>query len=452
MIRYTRAKRLRAGRTAIALMAVSALLLSACGDADDEGDADTDTDTETDDTEDTDASDDTGDSDADAGGEEALPEGTLTIGNWQWLEEGRGDALWDAVSGYQEVNPNATLEQEATPFGEYADTLNTQMGSGLGPDVFIVLDNQFVVLEDAGLLLPLNDAVADASINSSNDAMNIDGDQLGVTWEQVSYALIGNRNLMDEAGIDELPTTVDELIAAGQQIQDSTDADGFAVRHRIAEFAGWSADFQNWVIGHGGAWSDGEQLTIDSPENVEGVEAFKQVYDSGIMPVGDDASTFRNKFRENALGMMIDNSGATLSFTSGGQITGQDIVAGPLPFPAPGVHQKLILAVNANTENPELAKDFVRWFLTEDGQTRIRPPLGASTLATDVPLPDEFVEQNPWAEAYVEIGENSKSLLIDGFELQTMDYYQTIMEAVERVITQDVAADEALSEAQAQLE
>ncbi len=444
MIRFTHVKGRSAGRTALALLAVFALLLSACAGTD----ADTDTATDTDTAADTDADTDTDDADAEA----SLPEGTLRIGNWQWLEEGRGDDLWEAVSGYEEENPNATLEQEATPFGDYADTLNTQMGSGLGPDVFVVLDNQFVVLQDAGLLEPLDDVVAGAELNASNDVMNIDGAQMGVTWEQVSYALIGNRNLMEQAGIDELPTTVDELIEAGEQIQESTDADGFAVRHRIAEFAGWSADFPNWTLGYGGQWSDGEQLTIDSPENVEGVEAFKQVYDSGIMPIGDDASTFRNKFQENSLGMMIDNSGATLSFTSGGQITGQDIVAGPLPFPAPGVHQKLILAVNANSENTELAKDFIRWFLTEEGQTRIRPPLGASTLATDVPLPDDFVAEHPWAEAYVEIGESSQTLLIEGFELRTMDIYQTIMEAVERVVTQDVPADEALGQAQSQLE
>lgn len=439
MIRYTQAKRRTACRTAVALMGVSALLLSACGGADDDAATDAATETATD------------ASSADSDGGSALPEGTITVADWQWLEEGRGDDLWDAVSGYEDANPNATLKQEATPYGEYADTLNTQMGSGLGPDVFVVLDNQFVVLQDAGLLEPLNDVVADAPLNASNDMMNIDGDQFGVTWEAVSYALIGNRNLMDEAGVDELPTTVDELIEAGQMIQENTDADGFAVRHRIAEFAGWSADFQNWVMGYGGAWSDGEQLTIDREENVQGVEAFKRVYDSGIMPIGDDASTFRNKFRENALGMMIDNSGATLSFTSGGQITGQDIVAGPLPFPEPGVNQKLILAVNANSENPELAKDFIRWFLTEEGQTRIRPPLGASTLATDVPLPADFAQEHPWAEAYVALGEESKSILIEGFELDTQDYYQTIMEAVERVVTEDVPAQEALSQAQEQL-
>jgi multiple sugar transport system substrate-binding protein len=446
MVRYRRAGRRRAW-AAIAAIAAMALVLTACGGDTDDTDvgAPDEPGTDTEETEDPD--------EAGVDDEGAQPEGTLRFANWQWLEEGRGDDLWAAVTAYEDDNPNATLEQEATPFGDYADTLNTQMGGGVGPDIFIVLDNQWVVLEDAGLLEPLDDVVGDADLNASNEAMVIDGQMYGVTWEQVTYALLGNQNVMDEAGIDELPTTVDELIEAAEQVQAETDADGFAVRHRIAEFAGWSADFPNWTYGFGGQWSDGGELTIDADENVEAVSEFQRVYDSGVMPVGDDASTFRNKFKENSLGFIIDNSGAGLSFTSGGQITGQDMVSGPLPFPeGAGAHQKLILAVNANSENVDLAKDFVRWFVSEEGQTLIRPPLGASTLATDVPLPDEFVEEHPWAETYVELGQQSRSLLIEGHELETMDYYQTIMEAVERVVTEGQDPREALEQVQQQLQ
>jgi multiple sugar transport system substrate-binding protein len=429
----TKSKRHRVGQRVIALLAATTLLLAACGEPEEPTEVTPDPEAPP------------AEPDVDE-----LPSGSISFGNWQWLEEGRGDALWAAVSAYEDHNPNATLVQEATPFGDYADTLFTQMGAGVGPDVFITLDNQWVVLQDAGLLEPLDDAVAGAPLNVTNEALNIDGQQYGVTWEQVSYALLGNRNVMEEAGIDSMPSTVDELIEAGQQVQENTNADGFAVRHRIAEFAGWSADFQNWAYGFGGSWSDGEQLTFASDDNVEAVTEFKRVFDSGIMPIGDDASTFRSKFQENSLGFILDNSGAALSFaTAGAAITGQDMVSAPVPFPrGVGAHQKLIIAVNANSENTELAKDFIRWFVTEEGQTLIRPPLGASTLATDVPLPDEFLEEHPWSETYVEIGPESKSLLIAGFEMDTMDLYQSIMEAVERVITEDQDPREALEQAQ----
>jgi multiple sugar transport system substrate-binding protein len=392
------------------------------------------------------------DTDDSASEEVSLPEGTLTFANWQWLETGRGETLWEAVTAYSGANPGASFEQEATPFGDYATTLSTAMGGGQGPDVFVVLDGQFEIFADAGLLEPLDDVVAGSAINSSNEPMVVDGQQLGVTWEQADYALLANKNVLDAAGITEMPTTLEELIAAGQQVQDNTDADGFAVRHRIAEFGGWSADFQNWTYGFGGSWSDGTNLTIDSAENIAAVTAFKQMYDSGVMPVGDDASTFRDKFKQNALGFMIDNGGAALSFTSGGAITGTDIISAPIPFPSNGVHQKLILAVNANSENKDLAKDFIRWFVTEEAQTLIRPSMGAGTLATDAPLTADFLAANPWAESYVAAGSGSKSPLIVGFELRSQEIHQIILEAVERVITQDQDPAEALAEAQAAAE
>lgn len=388
-------------------------------------------------------------SDDTAAEEVVLPEGTLRFAHWQWLETGRGETLWEAVTAYSEANPGASFVQEATPFGDYATTLSTAMGGGQGPDVFVVLDGQFEIFADAGLLEPLDDVLAGAAINSSNEPMVVDGAQLGVTWEQADYALLANKNVLDAAGITDMPTTLDELIAAAQLVEDNTDADGFAVRHRIAEFGGWSADFQNWSYGYGGSWSDGTNLTIDSAENIAAVTAFKKMYDSGVMPVGDDAATFRDKFKQNALGFMIDNGGAALSFTSGGAITGTDIISAPLPFPSNGVHQKLILAVNANSENKELAKDFIRWFVTEEAQTLLRPSMGAGTLATDAPLTPEFLAANPWAETYVAAGSGSRSPLIIGFELRSQEIHQIILEAVERVITQGQDPAEALAEAQA---
>jgi multiple sugar transport system substrate-binding protein len=428
-------KNMRRARSLTALVGASALVLAGCATG-----GETETSPETD----------SGDEAAEVA---ALPEGTLTFANWQWLETGRGDGMWEAVSAYSEYNPGASFEQVATPFGEYANTLNTALGGGQGPDIFVTLEQQFNVLVDAGLLEPLDDIVAESSINASNDTMMINGSQLGVTWERVVYGLLGNKNVMDEAGITEMPTTVDELIAAAEQVEANTDADGFAVRHRIAEFAGWSADFQNWVYGFGGEWSDGTNLTIDSPANIEAVTAFKKVYDSGIMPIGDDASTFRSKFKENSLGFILDNNGAALSFATGGSIVGTDIISAPSPFPA-GVsaHQQIILSVNANSENKELAKDFIRWFLTEEGQSLIRPWTGASTIATDGDLSAEFKGENPWTPAYVEAGKTSKGIPIRGFELQTDEFLQTILEAVERVITQGQDPAEALGEAQKLLE
>lgn len=385
-----------------------------------------------------------------SGSSSASDGGTLVVANYQFLEPGRGDQLWNGLLGYEEFNDKATLEQTASPYLQYVDKLNTELGAGGGPDVFVVQEAQFATLAEAGLLEPLNDVLADSDLNSLNEGLKVDGDQVGVIWEQVTYALIGNKNLMEQAGIDALPTNIDELITASRQIQESTNADGFAVRHLMSEFDSWWMDYNVFPYGFGGSWSDGSELTIDSPENIAGLEVYKEIYDAGIMPIGDDASTFRTKFKENQLAFMIENNGATLSFTEGGQISGTDIVSGPLPFTDPGQHQRIVFAVNKNSDNVELAKDFIRWFVSEEGQTAIRPGLGASTLATDVPLSDEFQSAHPWAPTFLDQAATSRSNLVEGFETDTKAIMQIVMRAVERVITQGDDPAQALAEAQSE--
>lgn len=390
-------------------------------------------------------------SNADTDSTPASAGGTLVFSSWQWLEPGRGDMLWEAVNGYVAENPEAKLKKSETAFGQYADKLNTQLGAGAGPDVFIIGDSQFVTLAAAGLLEPLDSAVKGVQLNDSNKLMNVKDKQLGVTWEQVTYALLGNKKVMEKAGVAEMPTNVDELIAASKAVE-ATGADGFAVRHLMNDFNGWYFDFQAWTYGQGGAWSDGKKLTIDSPANVKGVSEFKRVLDAGIVPIGDDASTFRTKFKENQLGFTIDNSSAADSFGSGGALTGTDIAAAPLPFPFAGQNEHVILAVNAKSKNKELAKDFVSWIISEKGQSAIRPATGASTLATDSPLDAKFAAANPWAETYLAIGSKSRSVLIPGFEERTVPLMRIIMQAVERVTTQNQDPKAALKQAQQEAE
>lgn len=377
--------------------------------------------------------------------------GSLTFGNWQWLEEGRGDRMWAAVKSFENSHSGITLEKAETPFAQYADKLNTELGAGSGPDVFIVLDRQYASLAEAGVLEPLDEIKAGATLNSTSDGLAVDGKQLGLTWEQVSYGLLGNKNVMKAAGITELPTTIDELIAAGKKAE-AAGFEGFAVRHQMSEFNGWAYDFPSWVIGFGGGWSDGKSLTIDSPANLKGLQAYKKVFDSGIVPIGDDASTFRSKFKENKLAFLIDNSGTPNALGSGGAITGKDIVAGPLPFPQAGAHQKLIIAVNANSKNKTAAKEFVRWVVSDAGQAALRPAIGASTMATDIALDPAYLEANPWAAAYVEIGKTSRSGIPVGFETRADEIMRSVLTGVERMIASGTDPAAELKASQAELD
>ncbi|MEU3456614.1 extracellular solute-binding protein [Micromonospora sp. NPDC006766] len=372
--------------------------------------------------------------------------GELTFSNWQFLEDGKGPILWDAVKGYTGPDGNVSLTKIEIPFANYADKLSTELGARGGPDVMVLQDSQFASLADAGVLEPLDDIAKELgdSLNGTNKAGFFQDKQFGFNWERPTYnTVIYNKDLFTELGL-KVPTTFDEFLATAKTIKEQRGIAGWAGRHQTAEIDGWTLEMANWIYGFGGELSDGKELTIDAPANVKAVEAFLETFKSGVAPIGDDASTFRAKFGQGQVGMLFENSGVATTLTSNPKnvINGQNLGAAPLPMANAGSNSQLILAVNAASKNKEAAKDFVRWVLGEKGQTALRAGLGASAMATDVEPDPEFLKANPWATQFLEAAKTSRSTLVEGFETESKVIWREFLTAVEdlRVNGGDVAA------------
>ncbi|ODT71894.1 MAG: sugar ABC transporter substrate-binding protein [Pelagibacterium sp. SCN 63-23] len=375
---------------------------------------------------------------------------TLVISNSQWLDALRGTNLWNALLKYEDVAPHVTLEQLAIPSAQYADRITTELGAGQGPDIAIMQDGLFYAIAKAGLLVPL-DAVVESSdaLNSTNENGIVDGEQLGIAWQRAVYALIYNRSLLDAAE-GEVPSDVAGLIANAEAVTAATGAVGFTSRHQISDFTGWYMDFQNWAYGFGVNWvDDAGNLTINTSEAVAAVAAFKDVYDSGIIPIGDDMPTQRTRFKENTVGFSIDNSGGTLNIATGGALASTDLEAAPLPFPEPGAHQQLFLGVSTHSDHQDEAIAFLEWLVSAEGQQALREASGPDALATDVPVTENFRATNPWADTFAELATTSRSTLIPGHEGETGPIMRHVMEALERVIIANEDPETALAAAQA---
>jgi multiple sugar transport system substrate-binding protein len=362
---------------------------------------------------------------------------TLSFSNWQWLEAGKGETLWNAVKDYSGPNEQVTLNKVEIPFANYADKLSTELGAGGGPDVMVLQDSQFVTLAEAGVLEPLDDIYDELSdsLNSTNEAGYFLDTQYGFNWERPTYSMIYNSDVLTEAGVA-VPTTFPEFSTAIHTINDKLGIYGFAGRHQTAEIDGWTLEMANWIYGFGGALSDGKKLTIASDKNVAAVEAFLTTYNSGVVPIGDDASTFRAKFGQGEVGIMFENSGVATTLTSNADniIDGSNLGSAPLPFAQTGAHSQLVLAVNATSKHKEAAKDFVRWTLGAKGQEAIRAGLGASAMATDVAPSSDFLAANPWVPQFLEAAKTSKSTLVPGFETQSKVVWREVLTGVEGLL------------------
>lgn len=382
------------------------------------------------------------------------PSGTITIASWQFLEPNRGDALLAAVQQYSEENPSATVEKVEVARADYEKAMSTQLGAGQGPDILVIPDAFFPQLADSGLLEPLDDVIADAAPTGFRDINQnyVWGDQqVAVAWEVVPYALFWNKDILEQAGV-EPPTTPEEIVTAEAAITAATGVTGFTVRHQMGEETPWWTDFSNWPYGFGGAWSDGENLTIDAPENIAALEAYQEVYNGAGFGKGQDASTYRAAFKAGQLGMAIDNSSAVMTLV-GDAVPSDRVGSAPLPFPGGGsAYAGFSIGVNANSENKELAKDWIRWLLSDPGQQLFADTLFPSAIATEVSADAAKLAANPWVEAFHEQVKDSKSVVIPGFEANTAEIRTIVLTQVSRVLTEGVSAKEALATAQQEAE
>lgn len=375
---------------------------------------------------------------------------TLTLGNSQWLDANRGEGLWEAVSGFDDASDHS-VERVEYPSGDIATTLTTELGAGEGPDVIFIQDNVFESFVDADFLEPLDDAVEGADLNSTNDGGVKDGTRYGVAWQRAPFALMYNSALLDEAGV-EVPTTPEELIESADVLTEELGVQGLGDPSPLVDDGRWLQHINIWTYGHGGSWADEDgNITIDTPENIEGVEVVKELFDAGIFS-DEDFHTNRAAFAQGQVGVVNEIGGGALVASLEGGMDPQDVHVADQPTPEPGYHQQLYVVVNANSPNVEEAKEFVGWLVTEEGQEMLREASGADPLATDVPVTEEFAAENPWAEGFLEVGSHTQGTLIPGHELETTEIMTIILDHVQEVLVNDVPAEEALAAAQEDVE
>lgn len=145
--------------------------------------------------------------------------GNAVLGQWESSASERS-ALSSAVAAFRVANPNLSVEQ-LTIRGNYRDEMITRFGAHNPPDVFYVNAEYARDWADDGFLLPLDDYIARAGIDTSKffpDYLNIfkgtDGKIYGLPKDGNTIAMGLNTDL-----VPTVPTTLDELVATANSLK-----------------------------------------------------------------------------------------------------------------------------------------------------------------------------------------------------------------------------------------
>jgi len=163
-----------------------------------------------------------GGGDSGSGGDEG---GDVTMTFWHNSTTGDGKAYWeDTVAAFEEANPGVTINIQSIQNEDMDGKLQTALNSGDAPDIFMARGGgKLADVVEAGQAMDLSDSLTqetrDALGEASLAAFSVDGGVYGVPTAVLPGGIYYSKDLFQQAGITETPTTVDELSAAVDKLK-----------------------------------------------------------------------------------------------------------------------------------------------------------------------------------------------------------------------------------------
>lgn len=278
---------MRRSLAGIAGTAALALTLAACG-----GDGETDP---------------TAENTPDQSADPTAVEGELTW--WDTSDPANEGPAWqELIKRFNEEYPNVTINYESVPFAEAQNKFKTAAASGSGaPDILRAEVAWVPEFASLGYLYSLDGTALledqDDFLGTPMSSNMFDGKMYGVPQVTDTLALLYNKKLFDEAGIEEPPATWDEVADAAKKLK-TVGSEGIYINS-----GGYF--LLPFIYGEGGDLVDTESQTIEvnSAENVAGISTAQQLVKSGaaVKPVANDPyGTMMTLFKEGKVGMIIN--------------------------------------------------------------------------------------------------------------------------------------------------
>ena len=293
-------------------------------------------------------------------------------------EDGTIDSM---IAEFNKVYPNITVETEAIT--DYAETSLLRLPTGDWGDIM------FIPTVDATELptyfVPYGTVEEmDQYVNFADNWKN-DGNCYGIGYMGNAQGLLYNKAVFEAAGITELPTTPDELIADLQLIKDNTDAIPLYTNYAAGWTMGGQWDAYLGAITTGDTtWLNQKFVHTADPfaDNGDGTGAYalyKILYDAvanGL--IEEDYTTTdwegcKSMINNGEIGVMVLGSWAVAQMKAAGD-NADDI--GYMPFPmtingkqytTAGPDYNFGINVNSSDDNKAASMVFVKWMVEESG-------------------------------------------------------------------------------------
>ncbi|CAL9557823.1 hypothetical protein SUDANB6_04599 [Streptomyces sp. enrichment culture] len=263
-----------------------------------------------------------GDDGSGAGGDQgAEGDGTGKIVFWDNNGGVRTDIWKEIIADFEKANPDIDVEYVGIASTEYQSKVDTAIQGGGLPDVGGVGTAMLAGFAAQGALEPLDYRVTGSSLNgklnedmleSMKAAGGGDGKLYAVPTSANNGVLYYRTDLFEEAGLD-APTTWDDFFEAAQKLTDkSKNQFGYTIRGGAGSIA-QALDAMYGQSGITSFWDSGEEkTTVNDPRNVEALEKYAGLYKK-VTPAADLNNDFTKmvaQWDSGRIGMLNHNLGS----------------------------------------------------------------------------------------------------------------------------------------------
>ncbi|MGM0561062.1 MAG: ABC transporter substrate-binding protein [Pseudomonadota bacterium] len=363
----------------------------------------------------------------------------------------------EIMQNFTEAHPDITVNFRTT-YEEYEDGTNTVLReavSGDLPDVTLQGLNRQAILVDRGIarsLEPFIEQESDFQKDGYHEAMlelsTFDGEVYGLPFAVSTPIGYYNMDILNEAGVEEIPETWDGIVEVCQKINANTDHE--------AIFWYWNIT-GNWFL-QSLLWSQGEptiadgRFNFDNEAGLKSLQTMEKIFDGCEMKNYSNADA-RKSFSSGQIGMYFTST-SSVGFVDSNK-TGdwtfrtapfQGIDGTPEALPAGGNAAMLV----SDSEDPEVlqaAWTFVKFITSGQGAAAVARTTGyiPPNKAANEEILVDFYEENPNKETAVK----QLPLLSEWFAYpgdNGLAITQTIEDHMESILVGDVEDMEALQQ------
>lgn len=404
-----------------------------------------------------------GENDEDSGGEDSKLSGSITV-----LTH-RTD-MTEVFEGYKEKfeseHPGTNIEFES--FTDYQGTLSTRMGTEDYGDVLMIPAN-ITKNQYPDFFEPLGTEEELKKEFNFLDNFNVDGTIYGLSTGANANGFVYNEQVLKDAGVTNIPTTIEEFFDTLKAIKENTDAIPYYTNY-VADWAltnfsnalqiGISGDpeYMNKMIYNKNEFSEGS-ATYTSLKILHDIVANEYCEED---PITSDWEYSKQAMADGKIGVMCLGTWAV------GQI--QDLSDNPenikfMPVPVRHDGKAIVqigsdygMGVNKHSDNIELAKEFVKFFVREypndsnmissivgaelpdylsgaDNVELVEPVPGTTKQAEDLDKVQKEslinLSDGTWIQTIVEIGLGNSDLTFDEYMQELNDRWSKAIDALE---------------------